>query len=64
MKNNKRIFIIDHERIVGLDLQLQLKKNGYSVHRPISLIDTENILSEEVPDFVIADTDIKKTERI
>jgi len=60
MKNDKNILIIEPERIAGLELQLQLEKNGFSVSRPISLVDTEAIIDKHIPDLIIADTDIKK----
>ena len=60
MKNDKDILIIEPERIAGLELQLQLEKKGFSVTRPISLIDTEVNIANKKPDLVIADTDIKK----
>lgn len=60
MKNDKQILIIEPDRLVGLDLQLQLEKKGFSAIRPISLVDTEVILSKNKPDLIIADTSIKK----
>ena len=60
MKNDKNILIIEPERIAGLELQQQLEKKGFSVTRPISLIDAEAIIENKKPDLVIADTDIKK----
>ncbi len=60
MKNDKQILIIEPERISGLDLQLQLEKKGFSVQRPVSLVDTEAIIVKDKPDIIIADTIIKK----
>lgn len=60
MKNHKQILIIEQDRVVGLDLQLQLKKNGFSVDRPISIDDAEISISQNKPDLIIADTNIKK----
>lgn len=60
MKKAKRIFIIDHERLIGLDLQRQLEDNGYLVFRPLSLVDSEVFLNENTPDLIIADSDIQQ----
>ncbi len=60
MNNDKRVFIIEHERIMGLELQQQLEQNGYSVHRPLSLVDTEAIIVKDTPDLIIADSDIQQ----
>ena len=60
MKNDKKILILEPERIAGLELQQQLEKKGFSVDRPISLVDTEAAIEKDKPDLVIADTDIKK----
>ncbi len=60
MSKGKRVFIIEQERIIGLDLQQQLIDSGYTVHRPISLIETETIFRNNMPDFIIADTEIQQ----
>lgn len=60
MKNDKQILIIEPERIVGLELQQQLEKEGFSVQRPTSLVDTEAIIVNDKPDLIIADTKIKE----
>ena len=60
MQNDKNILIIEPERIIGLDLQNQLEKEGLSVSRPISLLDAEAIIAKHIPDLVIADSEIKK----
>lgn len=60
MKNDKNILIIEPERITGLDLQRQLEKKGFSVQRPISLVDAEVIIEKHTPDLIVADTIIQK----
>ena len=60
MENNKDILIIEPERIAGLELQQQLEKKGFSVRRPISLVDAEEIVAQHTPDLIIADIGIKK----
>jgi len=62
MKKDKRVFIIEHERLIGLDLQTALEKNGYTVSRPLSLVDSEVFLSEDTPDLIIADSDIQRQD--
>lgn len=59
MNNNKRVFIIEHDRVTGLDIQRQLENNGYSVRRPVSFIDTEKIIGKYTPDLVITDSGIQ-----
>ena len=59
MKKDKNILILEPERIAGLELQIQLEKKGFTVSRPISLVDAEVVIAKDKPDFVIADTDIK-----
>lgn len=56
---DKNVLIIEPERIIGLELQLQLKKKGFVVQRPITLDDSEKIIAEQKSDVIIADTDIK-----
>ena len=60
MNNDKRVFIIEHDRIIGLELQQQLEQNGYTVHRPLSLVDTEAIIVKDTPDLIIADSAIQQ----
>jgi DNA-binding NtrC family response regulator len=60
MKNDKKVLILEPERIAGLELQQQLEKKGFSVKRPISLVDAEVVVAKDKPDLVIADTDIKQ----
>mgnify|MGYP001618482250 FL=1 len=60
--NHKKLFIIEHERLIGLDLQLQLEKNGYTVSRPLSLVDSEVIISKDKPDLIIADSAIQQQD--
>ena len=62
MSNDKKVFIIEHERLIGLDLQLQLEKNGYTVSRPLSLVDSEVIISKDKPDLIIADSAIQQQD--
>jgi len=56
MKKDKLVFIIEHERLIGLDLQTALENNGYKVFRPLSLVDTETVFSNHTPDLIIADS--------
>lgn len=58
--NNKRIFIIEPDRLAGLGLQRELENNGYIVHRPLSLVDTEVIIEYEMPDLIIANSNIQQ----
>lgn len=60
MMNDKKVCIIENERLIGLDLQTQLEKNGYSVFRPLSLVDTEVIIGQDTPDLIIADSEIQQ----
>lgn len=60
MRNDKNILIIEPQRIAGLELQHQLEKEGFSVSRPISLVDTEAIIAIHKPDLVVANISIKK----
>ncbi len=60
MKNEKKVLIIEPERIIGLELQRQIEKEGFSVQRPISLEDAEAIITKDTPDLIVADTIIKK----
>ena len=60
--NNKKVFIIEHERLIGLDLQTALENNGYKVFRPLSLVDTETIFSNDTPDLIIADSAIQRQD--
>ena len=62
MKKEKKVFIIEHERLVGLDLQLQLEKNGCIVYRPLSLVDTEIIIGKDTPDIIIADINMQEQD--
>ena len=59
---DKKVFIIEHERLIGLDIQLQLEKNGCTVFRPLSLVDTEIIIKKDIPNLIIADTDIQQQD--
>ena len=60
MKNDKNILILESTRIAGLELQQELEKEGFSVSRPISLVDTEAIVAIHKPDLVVANISIKK----
>jgi two-component SAPR family response regulator len=58
--NNQRIiYIINRQRLVGLELQKRLEGIGFMVFRPISLIDTSVVMSKIVPDLVIADSEVR-----
>ena len=59
---DKKVFIIERERLIGLDLQLQLEKNGCTVFRPLSLVDTEVIILKDTPDLIIADINIQQQD--
>jgi len=59
---DKKVFIIEHERLIGLDIQLQLEKNGCIVYRPLSLIDMEVIILKDTPDLIIADINIQQQD--
>ncbi|HLD38398.1 MAG TPA: response regulator [Candidatus Nanoarchaeia archaeon] len=59
---DKKVFIIEHNRLVGLDIQLQLEKNGCTVFRPLSIVDAEVIIRKDAPDLIIADTDIQQQD--
>jgi len=58
MKNDKKILILERDRLLGLDIQQQLIKNNFTVIRPLSVENTAEIISNENPDLVIADTDM------
>lgn len=58
MKNDKKILIIERDRLLGLDIQQQLLKNNFTVIRPLSVENIAEIMSNENPDLVIADTDM------
>jgi len=58
MKNDKKILILERDRLLGLDIQQQLIKNNFTVIRPLSIENTAEIISNENPDLVIADTDM------
>ena len=58
MKNDKKILIIVRDRLLGLDIQQQLLKNNFTVIRPLIVENTTEIISNENPDLVIADTNI------
>ena len=62
MNKYKKVFIIEHERLIGLDIQLQLEKNGCIVYRPLSLIDMEVIILKDTPDLIIADINIQQQD--
>lgn len=57
MKKECKIFIIEPERIIGLELQLQLEKNGYSVFQSHSLDDIETFEDSFSANLIIVDTD-------
>lgn len=57
MKKECKIFIIEPERIIGLELQLQLEKNGYSVFQSHSLADIETFEDSFSANLIIVDTD-------
>lgn len=57
MKKECKIFIIEPERIIGLELQLQLEKNGYSVFQSHSLADIEKFKDSFSPNLIIVDID-------
>ncbi|MES2140353.1 MAG: hypothetical protein V4511_11665 [Bacteroidota bacterium] len=57
MKKKCKIFIIEPERIIGLELQLQLEKNGYSVFQSHSLVDIETFEDCFAANLIIVDTD-------
>jgi DNA-binding response OmpR family regulator len=60
MKDEKKILIIEYEKIVGLELQYQLIKKGYFVHRAKKIIDAEEITTNITPDFIETETVTKK----
>lgn len=62
MSKDKLVFIIEQERLIGLDLQLQLEQNGYTVFRPLSLVDTETIIRHDTPDLIIANASIQRQD--
>lgn len=57
MKKECKIFIIEPERIIGLELQLQLEKNGYSVFQSHSIVDIETFEDSFSANIIIVDTD-------
>ncbi|MES2287053.1 MAG: hypothetical protein V4547_15280 [Bacteroidota bacterium] len=57
MKKECKIFIIEPERIVGLELQQQLEKNGYSVFQSHSLADIETFESSYSSNLIIVNID-------
>lgn len=52
------IFIIEHERIIGLDLQLWFIKRGYTVHMPLSLAELEGMIDIAKQNLIIINTDM------
>ncbi len=58
MENDKKILIIERDRLLGLDIQQQLLKNNFTVIRPLSVENTANIITNENPDLIIVDTDM------
>ena len=60
MKNDKKILIIEPDGVVGLDLKLELEKEYFSIYNPNSITDAEFIISNDKPDLIIANIDIKK----
>ncbi len=57
MKKGCKIFIIEPERIIGLELQLQLEKNGYSVFQSHSLADIKTFEDCFAANLIIVDID-------
>lgn len=57
MKKECKIFIIEPERIIGLELQLQLEKNGYSVFQSHSLVDIKTFEDCFAANLIIIDID-------
>ncbi|MES2591007.1 MAG: response regulator [Bacteroidota bacterium] len=55
MKKDCKIFIIEPERIIALELQLLLEKNGYSVFQPHHLSDIKMLDASSSPNLIILD---------
>lgn len=56
MKNAPRICIIENERLIGLDLKLQLEKLGYRVYGPYAGEEYEKVVAEGQADLMIVGT--------
>ncbi|MDP2673242.1 MAG: hypothetical protein Q8O84_05505, partial [Nanoarchaeota archaeon] len=56
------ILIIETDQITGLDLQLQLKREGFDISKATKLTDIKDIFDRDRPDLIIASTDIKNNQ--
>lgn len=60
-KTNKLVFIILEQHIIGLDIQRQLEKRGYTVQLLTPLLFANTIVFNNKPDLIIAECKIKET---
>lgn len=59
MKNDKKILIIEQDGLAALDLKHELEKEDFKVSKVRSLEETEEIITNNKTDLIIANTDIK-----
>lgn len=62
MKKECVIFIIEPERIIGLELQLQFENNGYSVFQSHALAHKEILEATFAENLLIVDIDRERPE--
>ncbi|MBI2056803.1 hypothetical protein HYT91_00950 [Candidatus Pacearchaeota archaeon] len=62
MDTNGHILIIETDQITGLDLQLQLKREGFNISKATKLTDIKDIFERGRPNLIIASTDIKNNQ--
>ena len=56
------ILIIETDQITGLDLQMQLEREGFDIYKATKLTDIKDIVDRDKPDLIIASTDIKNNQ--
>lgn len=62
MSKQKRIFILDQNRIVGFDLKMQLENNGYVICRQDSFVDLQLLAGQNAPDLIVSDIGIQQQD--
>lgn len=60
MSRKKIIFIIEYERIIGLDLKNHIEKLGNIICEQYNLIDAKTLEQQKILDLIIADTSIQQ----
>ena len=55
-----QILIIEQERLIGLEIQQKLKKNGYCNSKLLSFAALKNTLEKEIPQLIIIDSTAQK----